>query len=320
MLSLVIPTLNRKTLLGDTLSHLMPQVGRAKVPVEVVVSDNCSDAPLDDLVAAYPGVRLVRWPERVNIEGSFERSVGLATYSFVCLFGDDDIVLPGYLDEVLKCLDRRDMDLGLIYANRLIGNDTLELTQEIAHPAFPYGISYMEPREFIEEFNHHPGFVTSVVFSKAVWEAGIAGYLPEFNGYSFLSRIYSGMSGTKVAFIRPPILIQRRGVQAWKAEWPDYWLLSMPRLLHRLDRLGVTGCALARWQNEALTLKGFTKDCIVAKALKHSWRSDFWRESRSYHSDVRRKLVSWFIQYLVPSRAARAVFFMGSKKYRKARS
>jgi hypothetical protein len=321
MLSFVIPTLNRKAFLPETLSHLMPQVARATVPVEVVISDNCSDEPLDEVIKPYPGLRIVRWDERVDIERSFERSVPLASHPFVCLFGDDDIALPGYVDEIVSCLMRPDAAaIGCIYTNRLIGDSTLNVTREIAHTGNPYGVSIMEPADFIEEFNHQPGFVTSLIFSKEVWDAGIAGYLPEFQGYSFLSRVYSGMSGRKAAYLRAPLVIQRRGVQTWKADWPDFWLISMAGLLHRLDRVGVTRTALDHWRHDEVTLKGWVKDCIVAKGLKHGWRSSFWRESRSYQDDWLRRATSLAIQYLLPAKMADAIFRFGAKKYARKNS
>jgi GT2 family glycosyltransferase len=70
--------------------------------MEIIVVDNCSTPPIDDLVEAYPDVLLIKNPENLGAVG---RNAGLkvATGDFIVSLDDD---VYGISDEDLECLCR----------------------------------------------------------------------------------------------------------------------------------------------------------------------------------------------------------------------
>lgn len=310
ILSIIIPTLNRRDLLEITLEYLIEQLGHAAVSVELIVSDNASNDDTKELFMLggrfEKTVKYVRFDKRVDIDTSFKRSIELANGKFINLFGDDDLPLPGYIQEITKKI-KESPEIGLFYVNRIIGNEKLNSASDIPHPNNPHGTRKMPISEFITEFTHWPGFVTCLIFSVEVWKLGMSETC-HYDGYNFLSRIYNGSKNKNACFIASPIILQRRGIQSWKKFWPQYWLVSMPKLLANLEANNITSGALAMWQLKEVTTKRFIIDCFVAKAYKYPITSSFWYDTRKYQASVIRKIGSIIIQYMIPSFFAKFLY------------
>ena len=307
ILSIVIPTLNRKDLLQITLDHLIEQLDQSKVSIELIVSDNASDDgtyTLFDSGSKYNDVvHYTYFEKRVDIDKSFERSVDLCNGDFIIIFGDDDIPLPGYIHEITKEL-LNNRDAAFLYVNRIIGDSKLENSSEIPHPNKPFGSQSMSASDFICRFTHWPGFITCLVFSKKSWTRG--SIEPNiFPGFNFLNKVYAGSKDCNVCFIASPLVLQRRGIQSWKSNWPQYWLISIPEILINLEKNESTIGALTNWQLKEVTNKKYFIDCFVAKAYNYSNSSSFWELSRQYQKSNLRKLISFFVQYFIPVNIAK---------------
>lgn len=314
-LVIAVPTLNRQVLLARTLEALRVQLPEALVEVQLKVFDNASDDGTESLFQKpdppFPEIPYHRFADRVGIDESFARTVRQCGGDYILLFGDDDIPLPGFLREVTTAL--RDGDWpALMYVNRLIGNASLEKTAEVAHPFLPYGRLSLPIGEFIERFTHGPGFVSSLIFSRAAWDEGRELARAEYDGYIFLSRIYWGSRGRKAVYLGAPLLIQRRGVQAWKKEWPRYWLVGMPTLLDDLDRGKVSARSLENWQRNEVSDFRFLVDCVVAKAYGYPLGGAFWKVSRSFQPR-RRRWLSHLIEKGLPSAIAHWAYSLSPK-------
>jgi glycosyltransferase involved in cell wall biosynthesis len=312
--SIVIPTLNRSRLLGVTLRELILQLGTSLVSTEIVVSDNASEDDTASLFQAkgeFADIRAVIHETRVDIDSSFERAVAAARGEYILLFGDDDIPLPGFIHEISKLIAAPEQP-AFVYVNRIIGDEALERTTEVAHPSNPYGVSIMTPGELIRRFTHWPGFISCLAFHRKTWTDG-GQHGTGYDGFNFLSRIYAGSAGRSVAYLAAPLALQRRGIQSWKKNWPRYWLISMPGLLKNLEDLGIAPGAVAGWRATSINLRNFTIDCLVAAAYGYSPVDPFWKKSRSYQSSSLLKLISLTFQYAVPEFLAAFLYKRSSK-------
>lgn len=315
LLSIVIPTLNRRTLLAQTLREVYVQVEPLSEKVELLVSDNASDDGTRELFldggefSKYISYR--RFEERLNIDESFARSYSLSEGKFVLLFGDDDIPLPGFVSHVVSVLERYS-EVGFVYVNRIIGDINLCGTTEVPHADKPYGIHTLDLSTFIRKFTDWPGFVSCLIFSRKSWDEGEDS--PScFDGYNFLARVYAGSAGRMVLYLGSPLVLQRRGVQSWKRHWPRYCLVSVPRLLSWLENRGLTSGALDNWLENNISTKRFFIDCLVASAYGYQRADSFWQESRSYQRNQVRKLISWAFQYVVPSSITKFIYSQSKK-------
>ncbi len=127
VLSILLPTFNRASILRLTLKHLLSEVERLKGRVEVVIGNNAStdetDTVLAELTSEYSSV--VR--RETNI-GAWRNIVALANEArgdWVWILGDDDFLVPYSLEKIVSSINNSgSIDLicinhGWIEVNRL---------------------------------------------------------------------------------------------------------------------------------------------------------------------------------------------------------
>lgn len=103
LLSVVIPTRERAQTLAFTLATALDQESR---DYEVVVSDNASADHTADVVEGMQDgrVRYFHTGQRLSMCGNYEFALEQAAGDYVVYIGDDDAVIPGALDRLLKHL------------------------------------------------------------------------------------------------------------------------------------------------------------------------------------------------------------------------
>jgi abequosyltransferase len=106
-LSLAIPTYNRSRYLAELLECLLPQVS-AQPSLELIVSDNASPDDTEQIVAAFIArglpCRYIRNPENVGADANFLQCLDLARGKYVWVMGDDDLLAPTALADLVSML------------------------------------------------------------------------------------------------------------------------------------------------------------------------------------------------------------------------
>ena len=106
LLSICIPTYNRKILLKRAIDSILSQ---SDDRVEVLVSDNASnDGTMEMLRDEYPYIRYSRNEQNTGAEANFLKCCELAQGKFFILFGSDDVLVDGALSKILNFLENND--------------------------------------------------------------------------------------------------------------------------------------------------------------------------------------------------------------------
>lgn len=112
-LSIAIPTRNRSGFLRDSLGALADQIlalGEAGSAVDLHVSDNTSTDDTPEVVRAIqarmPRLTYHRHPENVGASRNVNSCVRAASGDFCWVVGDDEIVCPGAVEQLLAILRR----------------------------------------------------------------------------------------------------------------------------------------------------------------------------------------------------------------------
>lgn len=161
LLTVAIPTFNGARTIGRTLQSVLVQA----VPgLEVIVLDNCSDDGTEAVVAEYlPGHACLRYYRGDNNAG-FDRNVDLAMRrakgDFVWLLGDDDVILPGGVREIMGIVSAYP-DCGAIFAN---------CPHSIRLPPGAAGLC-RGGDEFFRRTRFKNGFISTNVFNRRLWAA-----------------------------------------------------------------------------------------------------------------------------------------------------
>lgn len=165
LLSICIPTLNRCDLLSVLLENLKQQVSHNLEKVEIVVADNASTDATE---------KIIKMSSLPIIYAKQEKTVGftrnvlfattkLASGEFIWVLGDDDLLLPGGLENVL---------------------DSIARTPKVNYHYLNFGwIDYKQRQKVIQEFGGHPPqeWLNHLQFSEPSWK-----YLHRLEDLAFL--------------------------------------------------------------------------------------------------------------------------------------
>ena len=112
LLTIAIPTYNRKELLKRALNSIIPQLNSQ---IEVLVSDNASDDGTDEMITEYyPMVRYIKNAKNMGWDYNFLQCYREAKGEYVIILGSDDRIATGCIDYLTDFLEGNDCDLVFI--------------------------------------------------------------------------------------------------------------------------------------------------------------------------------------------------------------
>lgn len=112
LLTIAIPTYNRKNLLKRALDSIIPQLNPK---IEVLVSDNASDDGTDKMMdELFPMVRYIKNNTNIGADGNFLQCYKEARGKYVILLGSDDRLATGALNYLTEFLVKYDCDLTFV--------------------------------------------------------------------------------------------------------------------------------------------------------------------------------------------------------------
>lgn len=105
LFSILIPTRNRSEYLKYALDSALSQTFK---DLEVVVSDNASEDNTRQLVEGIgdPRIRYFRTKRFVSVGENFNNTFHNSSGDYFILMGDDDFLMPYYLEEIYRCLSK----------------------------------------------------------------------------------------------------------------------------------------------------------------------------------------------------------------------
>ena len=127
LLSIAVPTYNRASSLRRSLSSLAAQIVGIqgyKTVLELIVSDNCSTDNTAEIVSAISTqvpLIYIRNENNLGMEGNFISCFDRARGVYVWTISDDDLLVDGALEGILKVLSRESVDLIFVPAKYLFG-------------------------------------------------------------------------------------------------------------------------------------------------------------------------------------------------------
>lgn len=115
--SIIIPTYNRASLLPQAIESAKTAGGDP----EVIVVDNGSTDETPEVCRAISGIRYLRLDPNVRQARARNAGIEISTGEFLLFLDDDDIRLPGLLNDQIKLLES-DLSLGFVYGPVLMGD------------------------------------------------------------------------------------------------------------------------------------------------------------------------------------------------------
>jgi len=96
MISVIIPTFNRKDFVCEALDSVMSQEGGAEFET-VVVDDASTDGTRERISEVYPHVRYERFEKNRGVSAARNRGIELARGEIIAFLDSDDVWMPEHL-------------------------------------------------------------------------------------------------------------------------------------------------------------------------------------------------------------------------------
>jgi glycosyltransferase involved in cell wall biosynthesis len=169
LLSISIPTYNRAEYLDLCLSQICKQLPGKEHLIEVIVSDNASTDNTGEIVRKYiqqgSPVKYVRNGENIGMDGNIVQAYTLATAKYVLVFGDDDALLDGAIDTMLKVL--RSGEYGIVFVSGYPYHDMASWATP-PEPAVRRFRVYRDKKKFVEKINYHFTYCSGNIVNKTL--------------------------------------------------------------------------------------------------------------------------------------------------------
>ena len=114
LVSVVVPTYNRKKLLSVAINSILNQTYKH---FEIIIVDDCSTDGTKDFVLSYEDDRIKYFRNNTNIYAAESRNVGIkkSNGDFIAFLDDDDEWLPNKLEKQIRLFDNS--KVGLVYSS-----------------------------------------------------------------------------------------------------------------------------------------------------------------------------------------------------------
>jgi abequosyltransferase len=163
LLTIAIPTYNRAAFLEQLLESLQPQV-RGEQRVEVIVSDNASLDNTGQVVQKFQRdgmlIRYLCNAENLGADGNILQCYEQAEGRYVWVVGDDDLIAPDGLAEIIRHLSEDEYDLVYITSSGFTSVSSLR-----AHPKVKYKV-YEAVEEFVRHVHVFLTFISGNIVNK----------------------------------------------------------------------------------------------------------------------------------------------------------
>jgi GT2 family glycosyltransferase len=147
-ISVVIPNLNGRNLLGDCLTSLEKQTFR---DFEVILVDNASDDRSVDFVKDnFKWVeKIIENSENAGFAGASNQGIGASSGDFIALLNNDTETHPRWLEELVKAADANP-DAGM-FASKTLFFDDRNVIDTAGHLFYPDGLNRGRGRLELDE-------------------------------------------------------------------------------------------------------------------------------------------------------------------------
>jgi glycosyltransferase involved in cell wall biosynthesis len=117
--SIIIPTHNRSGYLKEALEKLSEQTFKN---FEVIVINDCSSDDTENVVLNHRTLNIVYHKNRVNLERSASRNIGIekATGGYLLFLDDDDYYLPEHLDSIFQYITNCSEKSAIFYTHKTV--------------------------------------------------------------------------------------------------------------------------------------------------------------------------------------------------------
>ena len=239
VLSICIPTYNRKDYLRQCLDHLLPQV--TPLEVGIYISDNASTDGTSQLIEEYQKnysyLFYFQQPYNKGIDINMLDAARFSSTTYAWWLGDDDIIAPNAISDLLDSLGKNAYSLVLLNAGS-ISNDLHNILAQSTLPITNNQI-FVDSIKFFERFCHQMPFGSIIVNAERVKSIEYSRFIGSSHAYSgaifdYLAYEQEKCSKCNILLIADNLVYLRCGQKSWNDYSVRVHLVQIPMWFRNL--------------------------------------------------------------------------------------
>ena len=238
LLTIVIPSHNSTHYLDQAVQSIIaePEFGR---DVDLSISDNSlSDSTSELYQLKYKGNSAINYHRSLeydSLDANVNRAVELGSGTYVWIFGDDDLIVPGLLTPLLTLLIEKQPDIVVLNSQSFHGHQIIESSR------VPPGVSTVyfadQSDEFLKDLGGYLTYVGCILVRRELW---LKYHDPTTIGtfFAHIDAICSIKRDRSAHYFPQPAIRMRLHSQTWTSKSFLIWNCFYPELIWRLDGYG----------------------------------------------------------------------------------
>lgn len=240
-LSIVIPTYNGGNWIQDTLESVLKQIESKNNVIELIVRDNASTDNtciiIQKLNRMYNNIIIYDRRNETSIaDVNFKEAAMLASGDYIVMLGDDDLIMPCYIEQTLKYLDEYP-EIGLLYHNRISTTRDYNGVYGIKHdnPNKNFFHYYKGVEDFNIDYPTGPDFMSVNVVKRDCLIKGFSFAKECYYGVEWYAAMLYGLQGYPCISLFNPLILQRAPlVRIWDDKALLYVIVGMGNMFRDL--------------------------------------------------------------------------------------
>lgn len=235
LLSIAIPSNNRTELLDQALRSILAEPGFDE-RCEVCVSDNSrgtlTESMIGEKYASTPRFIYRRSLDAPSLDENVNQVITLAQGEYAWVFGDDDLIVPGFLAELVDYLERAAPDILLVNSRSFQHSGVVEVARVPQTELGIYGPA--EDNAFLADFASYLTYVPCLVIRRSLW---LEHFRPSKVGtfFAHIDAVYRAKHGHSAHFLPQPGIAMRMHFQTWATWHFEIWNIHFPAVIWGLE-------------------------------------------------------------------------------------
>ena len=234
LLTISIPTHNSTNYLDEALQSIIKEPGLG-VFYEITLSDNSLNSDTEKLYRnkyiKNKGIKYNRALEYGCLDSNVNNAVELAEGKYVWIFGDDDLIIPGSLKEILSYINKYQPSLLVVNSQSFNKIGLIEKSRVPLKNNLFY--SEVQNNKFMAELGSYLTYIGGIIVKKELWiknfdKKKIGSY------FAHLDTVLKIKMNRNAFFLSRECIQMRVGNQTWTNKSFEIWNINFPEIIWSL--------------------------------------------------------------------------------------
>lgn len=231
LLTIAIPSNNKTYLLEEAIDSIItdPEFGHN---VDIVISDNTTTTATlnlyQDKYSDFDHIHYFKSTQYDSLDSNVHRAVEISCSPFVWIFGDDDLLIPGALSDIVIHLLNCNPAVSIVNSSSFTGSRAIESSRiSLNRPSL---FKRTEDDLFLICLGGYITYVASIIVQRSLW---LKHYRHSLIGsyFAHLDTVLSIKYNNEAYFIARPCIKMRVHTQTWKSHSFRIWNVLLPQVV-----------------------------------------------------------------------------------------